>query len=990
MGDYELLEEIARGGMGVVFRARQISLNRLVAVKVLLTPQSKKDAQRFRREAELAASLNHPDIVSIYDIGEQDGQPFFAMELIEGQSLSELCRNQPLGARRSAGLTKRIAEAVHFAHERNLLHRDLKPSNVLIDAAGGPHITDFGLAKRTDGDADLTLTGQVLGTPNYMPPEHAGGSGRGTTRASDVYSLGAILYQLLTGHAPFVAESVTQTLRLVVETEVVPPRLLNPELPRDLETLCLRCLEKDPARRYASAQMLAAELGRFLNNEPIEARPVGVAGRVARWCQRKPALAAALGLCAAFALLLAIGSPIVLVRVNAARRAAEAAEVRTEQQLSTALLEQARATLRSGEPGQRVRVLEAVQRAAAISNRVELRREALDALTRTDLRLVGEVPFETGVTMAVLDPTFARVAECVGSGPVRLRSMPDRQLIASLTPSVKAVAEGGQWSPQGRFLAVKRRIDTVKSSFQIEIWDVATSQLIASLPPSLLGTFCFHPRSAQLLAAEADDRVSLWDLEQAQRIKTFSITGQVHHLRFAPNGATFLAQHRIGSPWFTSLYSITNGAVLKTSLSGWVDDIAWDLRDRWIALAARSGEIFLHDRATAETTVLGRHKNEARSAVFTPDGELLFTGGQEQEIICWDMRLRQRVLTSALHSTRMQLDATGQRCAVMTRTGALLHSLERSSSCRELAGDLGSSLRHAAFSPDGRWLAVGGTRAGLWDLTRNEPVVVAFHAEDVTPIFSPDSSELLGFGGKGLGRQKIQVDHKSNGTPFTLSPLPAPEIGRIHSGQIVSNSLLLGTPAGLLSLSTTNLSSGRMQRFRTGDYVRGQVSSDGRWLAARMTKVILAYRLDPWTQLTNINFHTELVAHAFTPENEELAVADVNGVTFLDTANWTAKRHLAVPLERNTQLFFTPDGRGFWLGSDAGEAGFYDRRTLALLLPLPRGTTPMALSADGRLLAVNVDARRVQVWDLRETGKQLQSLGLDWEADQISAQGPTR
>jgi predicted Ser/Thr protein kinase len=355
LGDYELLDEIARGDMGVVYRARQVSLNRLVAVKVLLAPQSQKDTKRFRREAEVAASLSHPNIVSIYEVGEHEGQPFYAMELIEGRTLAELSRDQPLGARRAAEMTKTIVEAVHYAHERKLLHRDLKPSNVVVDAFDAPRVTDFGLAKRADGDADLTLAGQVLGTPNFMPPEQAEAKGSPGSVAGDVYSLGAILYQLLTGRAPFLAESVTQTLRLVIETDPVPPRLLNPNVPRDLETVCLKCLEKDPRRRYASARELAEELGRFLADEPIRARPIGAVEKLIRWCRRKPALATALSFGALLLLVIAIGSPVAIYRIDSAREKesglrarAEAAERATEGQLHTALLEQARATARGG------------------------------------------------------------------------------------------------------------------------------------------------------------------------------------------------------------------------------------------------------------------------------------------------------------------------------------------------------------------------------------------------------------------------------------------------------------------------------------------------------------------------------------------------------------------------------------------------------------------------------------------------------------------
>ena len=283
-GDYELLEEIARGGMGIVYKARQKSLGRIVAVKMLLFGEQagKEFAQRFRAEAAAAASLQHPNIVAIHEVGAHEGQPFFAMDYVEGQSLARLNAEREVRnaewLRRAARYVKIVAEAIHYAHEHGILHRDLKPSNVLIDESDQPRVTDFGLAKRLHHDSELTLSGQVLGSPNYMPPEQAAAKRGLVGRRSDVYSLGAILYHLLTGRPPFVGETLTDTLQEVVNTEPVSPRLLNPSVPRDLETICLKCLEKEPARRYQTAQALAEELDRFLRNEPIQARPVGPAG----------------------------------------------------------------------------------------------------------------------------------------------------------------------------------------------------------------------------------------------------------------------------------------------------------------------------------------------------------------------------------------------------------------------------------------------------------------------------------------------------------------------------------------------------------------------------------------------------------------------------------------------------------------------------------------------------------------------------------------
>ncbi len=405
-GDYELLDEIARGGMGVVYRARQVRLNRTVALKMILAGQfaGEADVQRFQTEAEAAAQLDHPGIVPIFEVGEYEGHHFFSMGLVEGDSLAARISDGPLPPKEAADLVRRIAEAIQYAHDKGVIHRDLKPANILLDQDGQPRVTDFGLAKKVKGDSNLTATGQILGTPSYMPPEQASGRIDQVKESADIYSLGAVLYATLTGRPPFQADNPLDTLMQVLEREPVSPRMLSPKVPLDLETICLKCLEKDRRRRYESARELTEELQRFLDGKAILARPISRPARAWRWCRRNLVVAS---LTATVILSLIVGTVVSAMFAAEARlRAAGETEQRQEaeknskdahaqrdnarDQLWESLLEQARAERLAGR---RWESWEAIGKAAVIKRNDSLRQEAIQTISEPGVRLLHSIPF---------------------------------------------------------------------------------------------------------------------------------------------------------------------------------------------------------------------------------------------------------------------------------------------------------------------------------------------------------------------------------------------------------------------------------------------------------------------------------------------------------------------------------------------------------------------------------------------------------------------
>jgi serine/threonine protein kinase/tetratricopeptide (TPR) repeat protein len=426
-GDYELIEEIARGGMGVVFKARQVSLNRLVAVKLISSGALATEdlVKRFKAEAEAAASLSHPNIVPIYEIGEHEGQHYFSMGLIDGPDLRETlaqirtsnCEtrkasepshvgfNEP---RQAARLVAIVARAVHYAHQRGVLHRDIKPSNILLDSAGEPHLTDFGLAKLLQQETTLTRTNAVMGTPAYMAPEQARGETKDVTTAADVYGLGAVLYETLTGSPPFAGGTSMETIRQVLEQEPRSPSLWNAEVDRDLETICLKCLEKDPSRRYGSAEVLAEDLDRWWRVEPILARPITHGERTWRWCRRNPKLAVSSGTAV---LVFVSGFAGVLWQWHRAESLA-GAEIRQRQRAERHAKVAERESTKSRQVAQFLKdTLSGVGPSVALGRDTTMLREILDkAADRVSKELRNE-PDAAAELLSIIGRTYEQVGE---------------------------------------------------------------------------------------------------------------------------------------------------------------------------------------------------------------------------------------------------------------------------------------------------------------------------------------------------------------------------------------------------------------------------------------------------------------------------------------------------------------------------------------------------------------------------------------------------
>jgi WD40 repeat protein/HEAT repeat protein len=704
-GDYELLEEIARGGMGVVYRAKQVSLNRVVAVKLILAGEfaGGRDVRRFRAEAEAAASLDHPNILPIYEVGEHAGQQYFSMKLVSGGSLADrLARKPAAPARELVALVAKVCQAVHYAHQRRILHRDLKPSNILLDADGTPYVTDFGLAKKVDAPSELTQSGALVGTPTYMPPEQARGEKQVTT-AADVYSLGAILYECLTGRPPFRADSVLDTVLQVIDKEPDHPRSVNPSADRDLSVIALKCLGKDPARRYPSAAALADDLDRWAGGEPIVARPVPAWEKGWKWARRRPA-AAALLLTSALALA---GGVAGLALSNA--RIAE-----KQRETDAALRDRIQALKDADE---------------ALRREQDARTDVADALEK-----VKEQQTQTKAALAAerraayLSDIALAANEWAGNRPIRS---------AQLLDGCPADLRDWEW----------HHLQRVAHAAEREFGDLRGATTLHG----------FTPDGKRFLTAEPSG-VRLRDFATGEVVREF-----VGH-QYSVNAAALSPDGKRAASSASEVISFGGNA--KTEIIVWDAEAGRPLRkigadakgasslalspdgkllaafcgDSSVRLWADEGQKEVHRWTMPADLAV----NLGTTLAFSPDGKQLAAGGMTT--VVWDLGTKAAVRTLTGES-RPALSPDGKQLATVRNTTELVVR-DAGTGAEQLAQRIDAPmLSQLVFSPDGKRVAVGGMDGivRVWEVAAKAELQVIRGQQGwlMGLAFSPDGTRLV-------------------------------------------------------------------------------------------------------------------------------------------------------------------------------------------------------------------------------------------------------
>ncbi len=1007
-GDYELLSEIARGGMGIVYKARQVKLNRVVAMKMILAGQlaSQEDVRRFYVEAEAAAKLNHPHIVPIFEVGQHEHQHYFSMGFVDGKSLAHRIAQGVVEPREAARLLRDVASAISYAHVEGVIHRDLKPGNILIDKDGAPKVTDFGLAKRVEGAASgLTVTGQILGTPSYMPPEQARGDSTEVNQLSDVYSLGAVLYCLVTGRPPFQAANAVETLLQVLSREPVSPRQLNASVPLDLETIILKCLEKQPSRRYASAQHLVDELTRFLENRPILARPVSAVERGWRWCRRNSTLAATV--VGAACLLIVISGIYItnLVTKNVqlvaavhsetlAKDAADKQRKRAEKNEQQAQSEKRRANDKAIEAAAAAKQAQAEKDRAdknakqAEQNAVQAREEALNVRRHLYVAQMNQAQ------AAWENADIGRMKHAIRSaepqpGAVDLRGWEwqywSRLLGTSRTLSVpgKARTSMSGFTTVGngeRLIAVDwDRTSVTTWESRIYTWDAAGKLLDTQQRTVIGGTqgvLCpdgkrlatYYSWNFQHTGAATYD-LTIWDVAAGRTMHTLSKVGTISQAAFDPEGRR-LAFAVVENPIGGAQIRIANldTADPPVELKG-TERVSGSIGEK------RIDGLFPHSRGV-------------QGLAFSPDGSLLATSGGDRKTRLWD------AATGELRHTLEGVTPNFFKGQVATIAMDMVKFWDPQTGLqvREL-GDHLHSVQCFALSRDGQLAATGEDRViRIWNLATGKPLFVLKGCESrVDELLFDATGRLYSRDMQGV----IQV-WDARRDPAVLS-LKQDGFNGWQQYLIFDAEKLRLTLLGTPRLETWDLVTGESLRRvdPPGSKLRSvALSADGKRYA-RLESVKRNIEICDAESLETLHtietgMKDFIIAVALSPDGRQLAVGSQDRVIKLWNLAGGEPTTFSGFSGTNQYILFTPDGQRLIAAGQSPEVRVWDLATKTQhILPRPdQGhVTHLALSRDGTLLAASPRTADVTgIWNLttnrREVGIRTgQAAGVAFHPD---------
>jgi WD40 repeat protein len=983
-GDYELLEEIARGGMGVVFKARQVSLNRLVALKLISAGAlaTEELVKRFKAEAEAAASLAHPNIVPIYEIGEHQGQHYFSMGLIDGPNLREQIANRKskIGNPQTVvPLVATVARAVHYAHQRGVLHRDIKPSNILLDAAGEPHLTDFGLAKLVEKESTLTHTNAVLGTPAYMAPEQARGQAKEVTTAADVYGLGAVLYETLTGSPPFGGGTSLETIRQVLEEEPRPPSIFNKAVDRDLETICLKCLEKEPGRRYSSAAGLAADLDRWLQHEPIMVRPVSATERLWKWARRRPAIAALTATSIVLLVALAIASTVAAVRISAGREVLR----------RNLYVSQIGVAFQSLEVGNLRQARELIK----TCNQKDLRGFEWRYLARQfRTQEVHTFPNAGGYGCAI-SPNGRYLAS--GMGKIHLIDLGTRQEIVRWEMEDPATnTDDFDFSPDSKLMA-----STHIYSKCIHLWNLQTLQPLRShLQLSDHAEGVAFSADGRWLASASGHRYSegapgeirIWSTTNwVARVTFLEPSNSLTRVKFSRDGRYLAAS---GTGGFVKVWNASNfnEIVQLKGMRGFVLGLCFSPDSTLLAAADSEGIIRLWKVGTwEETLAFSAHPRMIHRIAISPDSQVLASCSIDQTVKLWNVQNGSLLSTLRGHYARvfdLSFSPDGSLLASSSYDGTVkLWSPFQRPEPYVFKGHKGVWLVKVGFSPDGQWLAMT-TNAMTADLAVTNPASPN-GVELRTAVYRASTRELLA---------------DIPGHPFVLGPGgniatmtsdSTVTVWQIHASgieertRLIAPAMLPDRPALAFSADLTFLAA----RSATNEIfiwnlkhpsLPGIIESPGQQAEADLVfsldgRVLIAPHrgegvIDYWDTATLQRVGsikagtTDVQAVALSPDGKTLAAMGPHQTLWLwDFRSKKRLRELRGTKEYLFSLAFSPDGRTLAAGGFDGGLKLYNLPCGSEVTTLPAHKSichSVSFSPDGNCIASAGVDDTIKLW----------------------------